>query len=146
MRDVFRASDDVCDLLKITVFFLGPTHSSSRFSKALPKIRTLSVKWQRGSLSNIIKVHFTPLHTKRWVLYLDRDTFIVLNSAFYKQVQTCLKNILLIWKQVQACGGSPAAVTAAMWRRHQPSREQSNIFGWWNKFKNCSKAFWQHFS
>ena len=95
-------------------FFLGPTHSSSRFSKTLPKIRTtLSVKWQRGSLSNIIKVHFTPLHTKRWVLYLDRDTFIVLNSAFYKQVQTCLKNILLIYESKF----KPAVAALRLWRQ-----------------------------
>ena len=65
MRDVFRASDDVCDLLKITFFFLGPTHTAPLDSAKPYQKFVLSVKWQRGSLSNIIKVHFTPLHTKR---------------------------------------------------------------------------------
>ena len=66
-------------------FFLGPTHTAPLDSAKPYQKFVLSVKWQRGSLSNIIKVHFTPLHTKRWVLYLDRDTSIVLNSDFYKK-------------------------------------------------------------
>ena len=43
----------------------GVTHTAP-FDSAKPYQKfVLSVKWQRGSLSNIIKVHFTPLHTKR---------------------------------------------------------------------------------
>ena len=97
-------------------FFWVPHTAPLDSAKPYQKF-VLSVKWQRGSLSNIIKVHFTPLHTKRWVLYLERDTFIVLNLDFYKQVLTCFKIYYQYESKfkpavaaLQLCGGDSSQV------------------------------------